>query len=55
MEEIKDMSNFGKINTQLLGITASEIKEVDASDSEVISRQLILTERCLWCKAEGPC
>jgi len=35
------MSNFGKINTQLLGITASEIKEVDASDSEVISRQLM--------------
>ena len=35
------MSNFGRINTQLLGIAANEIKVVDASDSEVISRQLM--------------
>ena len=35
------MSNFGRINTQMLGIAANEIKIVDASDSEVISRQLM--------------
>ena len=35
------MSEFGTINKQLLGITDEDIKEVDASEAEVVSRVLM--------------
>lgn len=37
------MNEFGTINTQMLGITEDQIREVDASEAEVVSR--VLTPR----------
>ena len=37
------MSDFGTIDTQMLGITEDQIKEVDASEADVVSR--VLTSR----------
>lgn len=37
------MNEFGRINTQMLGITEDQIREVDASEAEVVSR--VLTPR----------
>lgn len=37
------MSEFGTFDTQLLGITEDQIKNVDASEAEVLSR--VLTSR----------